>query len=127
MEKFIVIVNNKYLVMVEANSHGGAEHRILDDIYYGIEACQAFTLKETSTDTFRALAAHCETISFKEMQAKAKEYKTELDYEAEAKKALEENKARIEALEKELVALRNGSEMLQRNVVLSEQNRCIIW
>lgn len=127
MEKYIVIVNQKYLVMVEANSHGGAEHRILDDIFYGIETCQAFTLKETSTDTFRSLARACETISFTEMQEKAKAYKAELDYEKEAKQAMADDVARRVEIEKELARLNDRIETLERNVGIAQQNRCIIW
>ena len=127
MEKYIVIVNQKYLAMVEANSHGGAEHRILDDIYFGVETCQAFNLKETSTDTFRAMAAQCETISLKEMQEKAKAYKSSLDYEEEAKKALNDDISRLAALKKELAIIEENIQKMQRDIILSEQDRCIIW
>lgn len=63
MEKYLVIVNQKYLVNVEANSHGGAEHRVLD-LVYGITGAQAFSKKDMSTEFFRDYAINCETVSF---------------------------------------------------------------
>ena len=73
--KYIVMVNQKYLVSVEAESAGGAEHKILDNVFYGINTCQAFTLKELGTDFFRCCAETCETISYVELFNKALKYK----------------------------------------------------
>lgn len=75
MKKFIVIVNNKYAVSVIAESSGGAEHKILDDVYYGVETCQAFSLNELDTDFFVDLMQKCETIGFSELVDKSKEQK----------------------------------------------------
>jgi hypothetical protein len=97
--KFIVIVNQKYLVTVEANTHGGAEHVILDTVYYGIKTCQAFTVDEIVTDTFKALAENCETISYAEMLEKSKLYKETLNNLEQAKRVAEKEKTQIEELQ----------------------------
>lgn len=78
--KYFVIVNQKYLVTVDADTAGGAEHKILDDIYYGIKGCQAFNTKELKTDAFRDMVENCSTISFNELLEQSKLYKTTLDY-----------------------------------------------
>lgn len=93
--KYIVIVNQKHLVTVDANTHGGAEHKILDDIFFGIETCQAFTIEEMTTDTFKALAENCETISYAELKEKSKTYEETLT-------EIEKTKDKIENREKEV-------------------------
>ena len=50
--KYMVVVNQKYIVTVEANSACSAEHKILDNMD-GVQGAQAFTGKELSTDTFQ--------------------------------------------------------------------------
>lgn len=93
--KYIVIVNQKYLTTVDANTHGGAEHKILDNVFFGIETCQAFRIEEMTTDTFKALAENCETISYAELKEKAKVYEETLT-------EIEKTKDRIEKREKEV-------------------------
>lgn len=60
MNNYMVIakVNGiEYLTKVEAETSGGAEHKILDEGYcgyhaYSVEACMAFDAKAMKTDTF---------------------------------------------------------------------------
>lgn len=46
-EKYLVVVNSKYVLTIESTSLGGAEHVILDQCYYGIKQCQAFNLSDS--------------------------------------------------------------------------------
>lgn len=47
-EKYLVVVNFKYVLTIDSTSLGGAEHVILDQCYYGIKQCQAFKLSESN-------------------------------------------------------------------------------
>lgn len=46
--KFFVVVNNTHLLLVDAETNGGAEHNLLDKFHYYINQCQAFKLDETA-------------------------------------------------------------------------------
>lgn len=105
--KFMVVVNNKYMVTVEAKTHGGAEHKILDDFYYGIEQCQAFSMEELNTETFKYFAYHCETISANELMGKCETYKKYLDEKSEKEFAITDYTEQILRLEKELELLQS--------------------
>lgn len=102
--KYLVMVNQKYLVTVEANTNGGAEHKILDNVYYGIETCQAFSPEEMKTEFFRSCFEHCETISYSELYDKAAAYKKISQEIAEEKTKKEEYQKQIENL-KEAIKL----------------------
>lgn len=115
MEKYIVIVNHKYLVSVEAASHGGAEHRCLD-LHYGIEYAQAFSRDDLRTEFFRDNAIGCETISFAELVAKSEAYKDLVDRENEARQTLKDNEARIAKLLSEIDLLNSNNSILRYNI-----------
>ena len=115
MEKYIVIVNRKYLVSVEAASHGGAEHRCLD-LVYGIETAQAFSRNDLRTEFFRDNAIECETISFSELKEKSEAYKASVAYEKEVSKAIEDNRSQIEALRREIALIEDNSALLAVNL-----------
>jgi hypothetical protein len=70
---YFVVVNNKYIINVSADSACAAEHAILDQ-YAGTQYAQAFTVKELNTDTFKHFMEVCETISAKELMEKSDEY-----------------------------------------------------
>lgn len=108
--KFMVIVNNKYMITVDANTHGGAEHKILDDFFYGIEQCQAFSMDELNTETFKYFAEHCETISANELMEKCETYKKYVDEKQETEQKVNDYTKRIQALENELKLL-NGNKI----------------
>lgn len=46
--KFFVVVNHNHLVVVDAETNGGAEHKLLDKFYYYVNQCQAFKINETA-------------------------------------------------------------------------------
>lgn len=122
MEKYMVIVNQKYLVSVEAGSHGGAEHRILDT-GYGFHGAQAFSREDLRTEFFRDNAIECETVSFDWLAAQSKAYKAALDYEAEAIRAMKDNQQRIEALRREIEILEASNDNLKKNIEDSKNER----
>lgn len=107
--KYIVMVNQKYLVSVEAESAGGAEHKILDNVFYGIKTCQAFTLKELGTDFFRGCAERCETISYSELFNKAVEYK-------EVSEAIAREEENIACYRKQIEDLRNDIKCAEEEI-----------
>lgn len=111
MEKYIVIVNQKYLVSVEAGSHGGAEHRCLD-LVYGIDTAQAFSRNDLRTEFFRDNAILCETLSFSELVSKSEAYKAALDYENEVRETLEKTRNEMAELQRKLEQLKNGEQAL---------------
>lgn len=113
--KYIVMVNQKHLVTVEAETSGGAEHKILDDVYYGIETCQAFSLNELSTDFFKGCAEKCETISYSELFDKAKRYKDLLDAIEAEEEELSEYRKRVKNLEEQI-------KLQEMNVDISDEN-----
>ena len=115
MEKYIVIVNQKYLVSVEAGSHGGAEHRCLD-LVYGIHTAQAFSRDDLRTEFFRDNAILCETLSFSELEDKSKAYKAALDYEEGVGQAIKDNKTRIAELRRQLELLEENESTLFENL-----------
>lgn len=125
--KYVVIVNQKYLVSVEANTHGGAEHKILDNVYYGVKTCQAFTIEEMSTDTFKALAENCETISYDEMLEKGKVYKETLDAMRENRANAEEYNAQVQELYKKIELAKDNMRSCLHNVEMAELELKEIW
>ena len=46
--KFFVVVNNCHLVIVDAETSGGAEHKVLDKFHHYVTQCQAFKHDETA-------------------------------------------------------------------------------
>ncbi len=125
--KFMVVVNQKYLVNVEANTHGGAEHKILDDIHYGIETCQAFTFEEMTTDTFKALAENCETISYDEMVKRSKDYKATLDEIKEDNEIVEKYTKQLNELYKEIELAKDNMRVSLHNIEIAELELKEIW
>ena len=114
--KFIVMVNQKYLVSVEANTNGGAEHKILDNVYYGIETCQAFSPEEMKTEFFRSCFEECETISYSELFDKAKEYKRLQDEKEAEKDKIAKYRKQIEDLQEALMIARSGIDNCDNNI-----------
>lgn len=68
--KYIVEVNAKWLVSIEAESALSAEHAILD--YQGVWGALAFNPKELRTDTFLGAVQGCEMISIRELEQMVK-------------------------------------------------------
>ena len=114
--KFLVVVNQKYIVNVDAQTHGGAEHVLLDDLHYGIDTCQAFSADELKTDTFQYFMGKCETISMNELMRKAEKYKKYLDDKEEEERKVKEYTELINKLETELLAIRSNRNDCLHNI-----------
>lgn len=125
--KYAVIVNQKFLVTVEANTHGGAEHKILDNVYYGIETCQAFTIDEMTTDVFKALVENCETISYDEMVKRSKDYKATLDEIKEDNEMVEKYTKQLNELYKEIEIAKDNMRVSLHNIEIAELELKEIW
>ena len=120
--KFFVVVNGKYMVDVEANTHGGAEHIILDDFFYGIEQCQAFSTSELHTDTFKYFADVCETISREQLMLKCEQYKQVLDEKTNEEFKVSDYSEQISRLERELKLLQNNKTTCLCNIETLKRN-----
>ena len=92
MAKFMVMVNCKWMVLIESENACRAEHLILDDLRYGIQFCQAFSIEEFATDTFLGWMSSCETISLRELEDKVSKFKAYQDQ----KQAEEDNAKQID-------------------------------
>lgn len=112
--KYIVEVNAKYLVSVEATSCLDAEHQMLD--YTGVWGALAFDQKMTKTDTFLGAVQGCEMVSMNEfarMVGDLMDAKLEAVQASEMVKAVDE---RIEELKKE-------AERIASQIRLSQQKK----
>ena len=112
--KYIVEVNAKYLVSVEATSCLDAEHQLLD--YTGVWGALAFDQKMTKTDTFLGAVQGCEMVSMNEfarMVGDLMDAKLEAVQASEMVKAVDE---RIEELKKE-------AERIASQIRLSQQKK----
>lgn len=125
--KYIVIVNEKYIVTVDAETHGGAEHKILDGAGEAIKSCQAFSLQELATDTFVALASEAKTISLRALKGLIEDYLTEEKKQKELEELIEESKKKIskwEGLIKKEVENLNSLEF-KRTITIAGKNGAI--
>lgn len=100
--KFMVMVNNKFMVSVEAESNLAAEHKILDDIYDGMQSALAFDKESMKTDHFRGCLLGCETISFNELKKMSEAYRNQWAKVSECCKAVDAAEEAVEDLEKRL-------------------------
>ena len=105
--KYMVVVNRKYIVAVEANSACSAEHKILDTMD-GVQDAQAFTGKELSTDTFQWYFENGLTIV--KIFAKYSEARTEL------------GKRNVEEVDKKLEVERLKEQLLKAEEDLNRSN-----
>ena len=130
MKDFMIIakVNGvEYLTKVSAESEGGAEHKILDDVYYGVETCQAFSMQELGTEIFASLSANCETISFAEMQHRASCYKCNLEMIDEKKAKIAELKKAVGRYEYEIKIAKENIKNFEVEQATHEHNIKNIW
>lgn len=124
MQKYLVVVNQKFLVSVEAETNGGAEHRLLDliPIEGAIRSCQAFSLDELKTEFFRVLVKDCKTISEDEFRCKCESYKKLSDIVNTSKSDVLQLEERIAHYMKEIEACKQSICSAHNNgvVALSE-------
>lgn len=114
--KFMVMVNNKFMVSVEAESNLAAEHRILDDIYDGMQSALSFDMDTMKTDHFRGCLMGCETISFSELKKMSEAYRDQWHTFAECKGESDTAEAKVRMLEKQLAEA--------KEVALHAKQRC---
>lgn len=107
--KFFVVVNQCYIVMVEANTNGGAEHKILDNLYYGITNAQAFAQEELTTETFAGFMQCCRTVSYDELRKMAADWK-------QADEGAKQEEAAMVELEKSIAELKRQLEIAEENL-----------
>lgn len=112
--KYMVVVNRKFIVTVEAGSNGGAEHRILDNMD-GIQGAQAFKMDELYTETFKWYASTCETISYDELTSKCKEY-------SDSCKKVADEKDLLKKMQEELDDMKKQVELMEQNVNIQSWN-----
>ena len=114
--KYIVEVNAKYLVSIEANSVLDAEHKLL--AYNGVWGALAFDNKMIKTDTFLGAVQGCEMVSMEQlidminklMEAKKKAVEAQIAHENAVAKVEELRKALDEAKEMERAAWKAAAE-----------------
>lgn len=107
--KYLVYVNSRYMVSVEAESNLGAEHKVLDNIP-GATTALSFDNETMKTDTFIGCMMGSETISYNELLNKQnakladvyEHYNTLLDKEGEIERAIQELEARLHSARGEL-------------------------
>lgn len=114
MTTFMVVVNRKYIVKVEAETNGGAEHKILDN-YNGTMYAQAFNHKELMTETFVHFFETCQTISLNELETIANNYDAAWKAVGEAMDALREQECAVKELERQLEIAKSNLEICRFN------------
>lgn len=99
--RYMVEVNAKYMVSVEADSQLQAEHKILNE-HDGCWGALAFDAKMMKTDTFAGAAMTCETISLRELQSMATDLTEKSIAYGDANEEVKAQEAEIEELERRL-------------------------
>lgn len=113
MNEYMVIakVNGiEYLTKVEAETSGGAEHKILDEGYcgynaYSVEACMAYDTKAMKTDTFICNAINATPIGLEALVMTIQIRNKQLQKLDEAARRIREIDKQLKALEAEKVEL----------------------
>lgn len=115
MQNFMVMVNRKYMVNVQAESACAAEHKILDGIYVGIQTALAFSRGDMKGDYFQNCLMDCETVSFAELDMRAHSL-------ASIQKHAGKVRANICAIDGEIARLRARIEELEAEKAAAEAN-----
>lgn len=122
----IAMANNKYMVSVEAETNLSAEHKILDEIYDGMQSALSFDKDTMKTDHFRACLMDCETISFSELMEMSKAYREQWAKVCEYKNDVEAAETMVEDLEKRLAEakelLRKANQRLREAELTARTN-----
>lgn len=112
--KYIVEVNAKYLVSVEATSCLDAEHQLLD--YNGVWGALAFDQKTTKTDTFLGAVQGCEMVSLKEFAQMVDDL---MGAKLEAVQASE----MVKAVDERIEELKEEAKRIAAQISLSQQKK----
>ena len=111
--KYIVEVNAKWLVSVEAESALQAEHKVLD--YNGIWGALAFDRDMMKTDTFAGAVQGCEMVSMTELITMVNDAMDKKALAVKANVVRDENTAAIEEMKKRLAELKATKLNLDRD------------
>lgn len=112
--KYIVEVNAKYLVSLEASSCLDAEHKLLD--YNGVWGALAFDQKMTKTDTFLGAVQGCEMTSLAEIQRMADELTFAAKVRRMAAEVLLEKQKEVEELEAALAKAKQNRDIAEADL-----------
>ena len=112
--KYIVEVNAKYLVSLEANSCVDAEHKLL--AYNGVWGALAFDQKMTKTDTFLGAVQGCEMTSNAEIQRMADELTVAAKARRMAAEVLLEKQKEVEELEAALAKAKQNRDIAEADL-----------
>lgn len=131
MKYFVVagIAGRGFVVSVDANSAGVAEHAVLDllPIENGFEFCQAFSKDEIGTDTFlsKALLPNMETISLKGLAELCGEYMVWEDKRKDVADRISSIGCKELALRKQIEALHSARTnlVLESRAIETELNK----
>ena len=119
--KYLVVVNQKYIVSVESTSAGGAEHVILDNMD-GIEGAQAFDSKAIKTETFEWYMENCETVSYETLRQISQEYTDKCREMGDRMQEVKRANAEMEELQRKMEALQNEINIKCMNLTIAKQN-----
>lgn len=125
MKKFMVTVNNKYIVAVECTSNGGAEHIVLDNVR-NAKSALAFDIEagETQWEMFQTALKDMEIISIDELKQKDKEVQRQkmlaMNELAEEQLYYENEIKRLEA---KLTEAKSNLEARKLNIKEAERER----
>ena len=100
--KYIVEVNAKYLVSIEADSPLQAEHKLLE--YNGIWGALAYDRQAMKTDTFAGAVQGCEMISMNELMEMVNAAMEAKLRAAKAEEARRQMFEKLQALQEQLEA-----------------------
>lgn len=106
--KYIVEVNAKWLVNIEAESALGAEHAALE--LDGVWGALAFDEAGMKTETFAGAVQTCETIKADELELFSKAYADAYAAKAKAEDAYKAADAEVERIEKTLADAKAARE-----------------
>ena len=118
--KYLVVVNQKYIVSVESTSAGGAEHVVLDRMG-GIEGAQAFGPDGIKTDLFGHYLLTCETTSLDQLAKKAEAYDMGWQKYNLALDKVAELTRQISELTSELTYAQSNVRCCQDEVILAQR------
>ena len=110
--KYIVEVNAKWLISIEAESALNAEHKLLD--YNGVWGANAYDQKAMKTDTFAGAVQFDEFVSMNELITMVNDIADKKVLAIKAKSEADENRAVIEEMEKRLQELKKAQLNLDR-------------
>lgn len=122
MATFMVWVNQRFMVKVDANSNGGAEHRILDN-YELIQGAQAFEIgKDTRTEYFENVMMDAKLISLDELRGLSDEYIGHCNSFGKAMQRIKDVDRQIEELKEELVRLEQLRIEVTKEIRIAEND-----